>query len=422
MQPLKVTLTALMLSSLLTLAACQAGGINTPASQGFDLRGVSFSFAWSPNRDTVSLVSDIDARPRSTASSASSAVYLFDSHSGKLSQRYKELSQGREQAWSADGKWLEVLPWKQADSTLLMSTKSAERRMIKDPLCSGINGAWSADGSRIACVHASPPGSPDGSAATWQLYVMDLDGKQLKGFDTGLARSSREPGSAADWPGNYHSIRHVRWIGSDRLLFHEVIDITPPQGGRLFGRERYYLADLNGQKAELLYERENFHSVSTEVSPDGKQLLFDDFTRMGELPGQSLLGVQDANPESRVRVLNLTDRSLRDLGAGSHAVWSPDGQQIAALNQDDLDLIPAGGGAPRKLLAKRDLAGRELNNLRWSPDSKELVAIVMRPVLRIPVSTRSEMAFSLLRIQVANGERKEIAPDLSQVYSDAGLP
>ena len=67
-------------------------------------------------------------------------------------------------------------------------------------------------------------------------------------------------------------------------------------------------------------------------------------------------------------------RALTTNGLSTYPAWSPDGKQIAYLEQDQLfatnrvSIVDAGGGAPRRLTLDDGYYGRP----RWSPDGKRL--------------------------------------------------
>lgn len=428
LRPFRRLIPSLLAAGLSLLAACQASPNGATGTQPFSLVGLDFKFDWSPDRETLSLASTVFGRlPKYSYSIfPSSGLYLLKSRSGQLDDRFLELTYNGAHSWSPSGEWMLYSPWLSIDGPGMMKAQSGgQRRMLaKDAASSCVSGlgAWSPDSTKLGCVgYPTAKGAPE----TWHVYTTDLSGKILQSFDTGLANTS--PATDPKLGPNQHEIRHLDWFAPQKLLVHEIDDL-PVVGTNqsLQGREHFFLVDLGSQRVESLYTRENRYSSEAEVSPDGKTLVFDDFALERPLkvekPGDSVAEHLTDVPDSRVRTLSLADRSLRDLAAGTHPFWSPDGSRIAYLHQGDLMLMRADGSEQRVLLAKSALTGRELHTLRWTPDGKEIVALAQKPYRAIPLKERSQLEFGMLRIQAGSGVMVETKPDLSQVWRDAGMP
>jgi glycine/D-amino acid oxidase-like deaminating enzyme len=84
----------------------------------------------------------------------------------------------------------------------------------------------------------------------------------------------------------------------------------------------------------------------------------------------------------------------------SRPAWSPDGQWIAAQNDDGLVRIPADGGKPELITAAPILG------VTWRPDGKRLVAL-----------TESETPghFAMIEIVAANGDSRFLNADLGSI-------
>jgi eukaryotic-like serine/threonine-protein kinase len=103
-------------------------------------------------------------------------------------------------------------------------------------------------------------------------------------------------------------------------------------------------------------------------SPDGNQIAFGWNGENGDKDQHSSIYVKQIGSE---RPLRLTfDTAHNDWGP----VWSPDGQRIAFNRQSDTDcaiyIVPALGGAERKVLTCPNTSLGGLTTLAWSPDGK----------------------------------------------------
>lgn len=102
-------------------------------------------------------------------------------------------------------------------------------------------------------------------------------------------------------------------------------------------------------------------------SPDGNQIAF---VWNGAGRDNYDIYVKVIGAETPLRLTSDSDNELSP-------AWSPDGRVIAYLRQSDHDsgiyLIPASGGAPRKIYTPRGTIEWERGTLAWSPDGKGLV-------------------------------------------------
>jgi dipeptidyl aminopeptidase/acylaminoacyl peptidase len=127
-------------------------------------------------------------------------------------------------------------------------------------------------------------------------------------------------------------------------------------------------------------------------------------------------------PHTRLWVLDVADRKVRELVQGDFSVgdpqWSPDGRQLAYVatpspkaddgSRSDVWVVPADGGAPRRLT---DNPGTD-NNPRWSPDGSS-IAFLTR------AGTSADVG--LLRLAVmpaAGGAPRLLAPSFAYQPSD----
>jgi Tol biopolymer transport system component len=104
----------------------------------------------------------------------------------------------------------------------------------------------------------------------------------------------------------------------------------------------------------------NYHRF--DLSPDGRTLAYS--TRIGNEEAIFTVPTMGGDP-----------RLLVQTSSGPVPQWSPDGSQLAYADGNDLYIIPAAGGQPRKI-AHMNHAWDEWP-VRWSPDGKFIAAFGM---------------------------------------------
>jgi dipeptidyl aminopeptidase/acylaminoacyl peptidase len=221
-----------------------------------------------------------------------------------------------------------------------------------------------------------------------------------------------------------------------RLTTSKKSDASPrwaPDGRRLAflsareERPQLWLLDPNGGEAERLVESKTAVSAF-QWSPDGARIAFvaartpsAEEERRQRLKDDAVV-VDSIFPHTRLWVLDVADRKVRELVQGDFSVgdpqWSPDGRQLAYVatpspkaddgSRSDVWVVPADGGAPRRLT---DNPGTD-NNPRWSPDGSS-IAFLTR------AGTSADVG--LLRLAVmpaAGGAPRLLAPSFAYQPSD----
>jgi dienelactone hydrolase len=135
-----------------------------------------------------------------------------------------------------------------------------------------------------------------------------------------------------------------------------------------------YLFNIKTKQLDTL-TRGQYNENSPNWSPDGKQIVFtSNHTADPDQNENSDLFITE--PRTGATVRQLTTFKGRD----SKPVWSPDGSLIAYLrsatdkdfisyDQDQLAIVPAGGGDPIILSVKND---RPISEINWSSDGKQI--------------------------------------------------
>jgi dipeptidyl aminopeptidase/acylaminoacyl peptidase len=264
---------------------------------------------------------------------------------------------------------------------------------------------------------SDPQLSPDGQ---WVAYVVSVTDTTENATDSDVW-IVRADGSAP----------------ARRLTTSKKSDAAPrwsPDGRRIAfisGREerpQLFVLDPSGGEAERLTESKTAVS-GFAWSPDGAHVAFvaarapsADEERRQKIKDDAIV-VDSIFPHTRLFVLDVADRKVRELVQGDFSVgdpqWSPDGKRLAYVvrptpkaddgSRSDVWIVAAdGAGQPRRLT---DNPGTDANP-RWSPDGRS-IALLTRPGASDQVG--------LLRLAVMpaeGGAARVVAPDFAYQPSD----
>jgi hypothetical protein len=147
--------------------------------------------------------------------------------------------------------------------------------------------------------------------------------------------------------------------GKARLIVREAAEPAwSPDGRRIAyvapgagGANDLYAVDADGANAGRITWTDGVDETSPSWAPDGKRLV-----------------VERAATVVTVRADGSGERVL---ASGWEPAWSPAGDRIAFTNGDDLYLVPAGRGAPRKLTSTPAPESAPA----WSPDGRRLAYV-----------------------------------------------
>jgi len=216
--------------------------------------------------------------------------------------------------------------------------------------------SWSPDGKMLAFI-SSRKEKP-------QIHLLPVDGgeaRRLTDAPDGVGGFIWCPdGTKIAYTATDDTSKEEEKI-EDKFGRFEVVD------GR-FKRNRLWIIDTSGGKAEKILERDDLHIGSMDWSPDGTRIAF--------------AAVPDPRAESwsksDIYVLTLADRSVRRLvglkGSDGSPVWSSCGRHIAFSSSMDSETwfhnshicrIPAGGGDIIDLTPEFD---ENASPMYWKPE------------------------------------------------------
>lgn len=247
--------------------------------------------------------------------------------------------------WSPDGRWIGYVSSKGGAPEIWLWSVEDGRNVQLTDLGARVNALqWSPDGDRIVFSN-----DRYGAQDIWVVSVPDGQPRRL----TDDARYETYP----TWTPDGQSILYVRM--DERWVDHDVMEI-PAEGGtaRLVVADR----DFFDYRAGL--------SFGTPLpSPDGERVLFRSLRNgwhnfwMVPREGGNATPVAAAEAEQ------------------SHARWSPDGQQIAYVENhngtSELRIAQVGGGSARVLVRPEGMG--VVDKPEWSPDGSRLSYTMSTP-------------------------------------------
>ncbi len=223
----------------------------------------------------------------------------------------------------------------------------------------------------------SPRFSPDGLRISFDygntdqedsLAVVDRDGQNLKvladGCDT-FCESAWHPTTQEIFFSREDGVNSVPSTGGTPHVVYEPfgftkgLDVSADGQYLVFSEFRPVLLKLSDGTTRELDTEDNAYGL--RFSPDGKKLLYFDYST-------DTVRLRDLETDTTISLL-ATDNYL------TSADWFPDGNRIAVITDDGIELLTlqAGGAAPTRSMLKEGFA---LKDVDVSPDGKSIAYCV----------------------------------------------
>jgi Tol biopolymer transport system component len=314
-------------------------------------------------------------------------------------------------SYSPNGRWIVFDQRKEdasgSDLCILPVTGGTWRRFTNLP---GSNHwpAWAPDGRTLYLVSGS------------NIWKLPMD------QETGLANG--EPQQVTFFKDAF--IEGIKVLGDgSRIAFGmskmntylQVADASSPQEARSLvqcgiytpelspdGKTIYYMNDTPGEEGIYAITRDGSASLRLteslplgnrtgfvpllDLSPDGRTLAYS--AKLGDEHAIFTLPVNGGESRPLVRL-------ARKWGSDTVPQWSSDGSQLAYVDGNDLNVIPAAGGQPRQL-ANINPGYWAPYSIRWSPDGKFIAAY---GILNL------EKSNAVFVVPASGGELQQITPD-----------
>ncbi len=264
--------------------------------------------------------------------------------------------------WSPDGSWIVFAGIDdQDDGIFIMNRDGTNVQRVSDGDGDSSEPAWSPDGQQIVFVRQHPGGV--------HLYIINTDG-------TGLRQITDLPGrvGAPAWSPD-----------GTRIAFFSDFE----------GNDEIYLLQPDGTGLQRLTNRPAV-DAGPVWSPDGERITFTSgaYGSMAAVDEREL-GTFTMNADGsnlhRIEILNADDNNPR---------WSPDGQEIAFVHEEEIMVSDSDGNH------RRNLTQHPLFDYwpRWSPDGSSILFLSMRNSLLVVAPGRGFPEPVLLR---ADGHQQE---------------
>ncbi|MBK9168996.1 MAG: CehA/McbA family metallohydrolase [Bryobacterales bacterium] len=237
--------------------------------------------------------------------------------------------------WSPDGKWIVYTSEAPGQSIQLaiLDVRTGRTRLLTEDKSTYLDPAFSPDGRRIAYVTTSPNGR-------FHIHVREIRDGQWAGEPVALTSDNRYENDRL-YVGAWDMHIQPAWTPDGRELVFVSNRGTPLGAGDLW---RMPVEPEGMRKAVRIFQEQSLFRTRPQVSIDGKRILYSSHAG-GALQFNQLF------------VLPVTGGAPYRMTQGDfdhfHPRWSPDGEWIAAITNEDglpqLSLIETYGGARKKI-------------------------------------------------------------------------
>ena len=299
-----------------------------------------------------------------------------------------------ERVFSPYGRWLVTARmkenWNSKDLYILPDAGGTARRLTNLPGFSS-SPTWAPDGHTIYFVSGT-----EDTSNIWKLSMDPETGlakgkpQQMTFFKNTVVLAPKVLGDGSRISFSMFKLNTYLQI-TDASLPREARSLVPcgtyspelsPDGQTVYyvnnipGEEGIYAIPSQGGASRRLTKSLPFDVRGSDnysrfdLSPDGRTIAYS--AKLGNEQGLFTIPVSGGEPRLLTQLANAMKYGTVSMKFGTVPQWSPDSSELAYTDGDDLNVIAAAGGQPRKIAHISCLW--EPYSARWSPDGKLIAA------------------------------------------------